>query len=514
MEITSGGTSSACTGRKREAVLLFVATFLSLFEATSTVPPHILLILADDYGWHDIGYHDSAIRTPNLDKLASEGVKLENYYVQPICTPTRSQLMSGRYQIHTGLQHAIIWPCQPHCLPLEEVTLAEKMKESGYATHIVGKWHLGMYKEACVPTQRGFDTFFGYLTGSEDYYTHNRSYNNFKGMDLRHDMKVVQPEYNGQYSTFVFAKKAQEIIEKHDPKSPLFLYLPFQAVHGPLQVPAKYEEPYQNITDKKRRTYAGMVTCMDEAVGNVTKTLQDSGLGDNTVIIFSTDNGGQILEGGNNWPLRGWKGSLWEGGVHGVGFVNSPLLQRNVTGTVNKELIHVSDWFPTLVHIAGGQLNGTKPLDGYNQWETISKGTESPRKEILHNIDPLQPPPPGKYNVKHTQNLFNPTIRAAIRVGDWKLITGDPGNSSWIAPPESGIIPPHPSDVPGKMIWLFNIAEDPNEYRDLSLFRPDKVNELLERLEALYKSSVPVDYPDDDPKCNPGKLGGSWGPWE
>ncbi|XP_002735557.2 arylsulfatase B-like [Saccoglossus kowalevskii] len=481
----------------------------------SSSPTHIVFILADDYGFHDIGYHDSIIKTPNLDRLASEGVKLENYYVQPKCTPTRSQLMSGRYQIHTGLQHGIIWPCQPSCLPINEVTIPQKLKESGYATHIVGKWHLGMYKKECLPTERGFDTFFGYLTGSEDYYTHNRSYDKFHGMDFRENMQIVQPQYNGQYSTHVFAEKAKNIIKSHDPQIPLFLYLPLHAVHGPLQVPDQYEKPYTNITNKQRRTYAGMVSCMDEAVGNITQTLEDAGLYDNSVIIFSTDNGGQVTAGGNNWPLRGWKGSLWEGGMHGVGFVNSPLINHQARGTTSKELIHVTDWFPTIVHLAGGSVSGTQPLDGYNQWETISNGKKSPRKELLHNIDPKRTTlQTSNNNMIYRKDMFDASIQAAMRVGDWKILTGNPGNSSWIPPPESSITPPHPTDIPGKNIWLFNIAEDPNEYNDLSLSRPDKVNELLEILQQYYKTSVPVHYPDDEPACDPDKNDGAWGPWQ
>eukprot|EP00057_Strongylocentrotus_purpuratus_P023089 XP_011677563.1 PREDICTED: LOW QUALITY PROTEIN: arylsulfatase B-like [Strongylocentrotus purpuratus] len=357
---------------------LFCLAFLTFsnFSTLHALPPNIVFILADDYGFHDIGYHNNdIIKTPNLDALASAGVKLENYYVQPICTPTRSQLMSGKYQIHTGLQHGIIWPPQPNCLPLGDPTLADKLTQAGYDSHITGKWHLGFYKKACWPTNRGFKSFLGYLAGSEDYVTHSRGYvfnsEHWHGLDFRDDLEPAS-NYSSIYSTHVFAQRAQQVIEQHDKQKPLFLYVPFQAVHGPLEVPDSYREPYMFIADKNRQIYAGMTTCMDEAVGNITDTLKKEGLWSNTVFIFSTDNGGQILDGGNNWPLRGWKGSLWEGGTHGVGFVTSPLLPAEVQGTVNRELIHVSDWYPTLVEgIAGWNLNGTK-LDGYNVWDTIS----------------------------------------------------------------------------------------------------------------------------------------------
>ena len=186
--------------------LTALAFALARAEASSNAkPPHILLIVADDYGWSDVGYHGSVIKTPNLDQLSHDGLRLENYYVQPICTPTRSALMSGRYPIHTGMQHDVIHPRQPFGLPTNFTLLPQRLKESGYRTHIVGKWHLGFFAKPYLPLERGFDSFFGFLDGSEDHNTHKV----YGFLDFR-DGKEIATGYDGVYSVRCFMKVSTE----------------------------------------------------------------------------------------------------------------------------------------------------------------------------------------------------------------------------------------------------------------------------------------------------------------
>ncbi|CAL1567902.1 unnamed protein product [Knipowitschia caucasica] len=506
--------------------LFYFFIFISFSTSAAAPQPHVVFIMADDYGWYDVGYHGSEIKTPHLDSLSASGVRLENYYVQPICTPSRNQLMTGRYQIHTGMQHSIIWPCQPYCVPLNETFLPHLMKKSGYSTHMVGKWHLGMYMKDCLPTRRGFDSFFGYLTGSEDYFTHTHcamvSTNLSRcALDFREGEEVTNA-YKGSYSTELFSERATSIIQTHNPKQPLFLYVALQAVHAPLQVPMRYLSPYGFIKDHNRRMYAGMVSAMDEAVGNITAALKQSGLWENTVLVFSTDNGGQTMTGGSNWPLRGRKLTLWEGGIRGVGFVAGPLIKQ--PGSVSHELIHISDWLPTLVALAGGRTNTTKPLDGFNVWSTISEGHASPRLELLHNIDPLfEDHYPCEGNGGNltlaqtdsgkswTYSGFNISFHAAIRWSNWKLLTGNPGCGAWFPRPEqntSSILDMRPL----KPVMLFDIDKDPQERNEVSAKFPTVVEYLLGRLAVYQKQALPIIYPDNDPRCDPGPAG-AWGPW-
>ncbi|XP_072020509.1 arylsulfatase B-like [Amphiura filiformis] len=304
--------------------------------------PHIVFILADDLGWHDVGFHDSEIKTPFMDGLAYSGVRLDNYYVQPVCSPTRASIMTGLYTSHNGINRWIR-PMEPTCLPLHLPTIADSLRQNGYATHLVGKWHLGMARNSCLPLNRGFDTFFGIYTGSTDYYTHRAKVNapsysfSVDGYDFRDNERVAK-ELSGQYATNLYGNRALEIIDQHANnkiQKPMFLFLSMQTPHSPIQAPdgKRFLAQYGDIQKETRRLYAAMVSSMDEAIGNVTQSLDKYEMRNNTVIIFSSDNGGKYQYGGNNKPLRGEKHQFYEGGIRAAAFVNSPLLSPTVNGT-------------------------------------------------------------------------------------------------------------------------------------------------------------------------------------
>ncbi|XP_034464542.1 arylsulfatase I [Hippoglossus hippoglossus] len=488
-------------------------------EVEASRPPHLIFIMVDDQGYADIGYHGSDIHTPVLDQLAADGVKLENYYVQPICSPSRSQLMTGRYQIHTGLQHSIIRPRQPLCLPPDAPTLPERLVEAGYATHMVGKWHLGFCRSGCLPTGRGFQSFLGTLTGSGDHFSY-RSCDGAEacGFDL-HDGDRPAWEMTGNYSTLLYTERVKQILRSHDLHKPLFLYLSLQAPHTPLQVPDHFLHQYDSQGNRLRRHYAAMLSCLDDGVGQVVQQLKTSGFYENSVLIYSSDNGGQPLSGGSNWPLRGGKGTYWEGGIRAVGFVHSPLLKRK--GVVSRALMHVSDWYPTLLGLAGA-LHSHLDLDGHDVWGSISEGLPSPRTEILFNIDPVSRKPGEPYDKALVLNgfgIWDTAVRAAIRAGDWKLLTGNVGDGDWIPPQALPVGPERWQRLEkrrnklGKSVWLFNVSSDPYERTDLAEARPEVVKHLMTRLAEYNQTAVTAMNPPDDPMADPELHGGVWGPW-
>ncbi|XP_070567143.1 arylsulfatase I-like isoform X2 [Ptychodera flava] len=432
--------------------------------------------------------------------------------------------MTGRHPIHLGLQHDTITADHPYGLPLNETTMAQYLKKLGYSTHIVGKWHLGYYAWEFTPLFRGFDTHYGYYNGEEDYYIHTAQTNKYIGLDFRNNRELERSVF-GEYSTELFTEKAVNIIKNHNQKQPLFLYLPYQAVHSanrkvPLQAPYKYTCRFPYILDEKRRTFAGMVSALDDGIGQVIAALRESGLYNNSVIVFSTDNGGPAagfdMNHASNWPLRGIKHTLWEGGVRGDGFINSPMLEK--PGRISEEMIHVCDWLPTLYHLAGGNMTDLPVnLDGLNVWQTLSQGKPSPRNEILHNIDPI-------------------AGSAALRMGEFKIIMGEDEGGKWDEwyQPEgyNGAPKPIPHDPraavvhcgkkpanastncqPKQKPCLYNVILDPCEYHNIAEQYPDVLQIMQDRLEEYNKTVVYPINKEGDPKADPKLHGYAWIPW-
>jgi len=316
-----------------------------------------------------------------------------------------------------------------------------------------------------------------------------------------------------------YQRKAVDLISNFpaDGDEPLFLYLPFQSVHFPLEVPQRYVDLYSHIKNENRRKFSGMVTAMDDAIGEIISMLAMKGMFEDTLFIFTADNGGQTLFGGNNWPLRGRKATLWEGGVRATGFISGAGVQG---GRISKEFVHISDWLPTLAHVAGVDTNGTKPLDGIDAWDALSKPDgKSKRTELLHNIDPMfnrpydpQPklkPYPNRHGVNTTWG------HTALRWGNWKLFTGDPGDEKRTPVPttesddelESVPVELQPS------VRLYDVVADPTESAEVSEFFPEVVDEMLAKIAAYNYTAVPVTWRKFDCNCDPAKNGGVWEPW-
>ena len=420
--------------------------------AANQTPPNIVYIITDDQGWKDVGYHGSDIKTPNIDKLAAEGARLEQYYAQPMCTPTRAALMTGRYPFRYGLQTAVIPQGGTYGLALDEYTLPQMLKDAGYATAMSGKWHLGQAKPEYWPHRRGFDSFYGAILGEIDHFTHKADNGT---SDWFRNGKPIKEE---GYDNILFGREAVRVIDEHDGKKPLFLYLAFTAPHTPFQAPKEFIERYSNIADESRRTYAAMISVADDEIGKVVAALEKRGMRENTLIVFQSDNGGVVnalfagesaVKGklpADNGPFRDGKGTTYEGGTRVAALLNWP---GKIKPGVVDEMVHVADMLPTLATVAGTTPAKSKPLDGLDMWPSIADGKPSPRTEVVYNIDPTG---------------------GAVRQGDWKLV--------WTA-----MMPPK--------LELFDISKDPSETTNLADQNPDIVKKLQARMVELASQMSP-----------------------
>lgn len=422
--------------------------------ACAEAQPNIVYILADDLGWKDVGFHGGAIRTPNLDRLAASGAVLNALYAQPFSTQTRAALMTGRYPMRYGLQTMSIMPASRFGLPVEERTLGEALKQAGYSTAFVGKWQLGHAQPEFWPTRRGFDYFYGTLSGKVDAALKKSS-----KVDWRRNEQPLQED---GYVTQLLAKDAVRVIERHDGARPLLLVLSFTAPAAPVGAPRQFVEQYRELSEPAQRNYAAAVSALDQAVGEVLAALRRRQMLDNTLIVFHSDNGGALPTryptgdadvrdfAADNGIYREGKGSLYEGGVRVVAVISWSAKIK--PGSTVVQFLHVSDLYATILKLAGAALEQPKKLDGIDMWPVLAQGQLSPRKQVLINVE---------------------DFRGAIRIGEWKLIVH--------------------AALPAK-VELFNIANDPEEVENLADKYPERAKEMMAVLTDYAYDMAPSKY--------------------
>jgi arylsulfatase A-like enzyme len=440
---------------------LAVAPACSGRAAAEDRRPNILLILADDLGWGDVGWNGSKIRTPVLDRLRREGVELTQHYVNPQCTPTRSSLLSGRYA--SRLDNLVAFNAR--AFPEGTMTLPIALQEAGYSTALIGKWHLGTEPGARPWERQGFDYTYGALTGAVHPWQHTYR----KGPDEhtwhRNGRRLDE---TGTHTTDLLAREALAWLGRQDGKRPWFLYVPFFASHTPVDAPPEWKARYQDVKffdDEKENEsavrYAAMTAQMDDAIGKLVDAVRARGWADRTLVVFHTDNGpvGGPWRGGgatygtpplpSEWlgsaaPLRGRKGTTWEGGVRVPALAYWPgvLAPRSMTAPAC-----AADWFPTLSALAGWRPGRDLKWDGRDIWPWLTGAVARPPERVIY--------------CKYAGGM------AFLRRGDWKLVT--PGDSAFAR----GLMP---GDDRGDQ--LFNIADDPNETHDRAREEPAVLADL------------------------------------
>jgi arylsulfatase A-like enzyme len=405
--------------------------------------PNILILLADDLGYGELSCQGNPqVPTPQIDSIAQSGIRFTSGYVSgPYCSPTRAGVMTGRYQQRYGHEFnpgpAQNAP-QNFGLSLKETTIATRLKEAGYATGMFGKWHLG-YAPPFHPMQRGFDEYFGFLGGAHDY------------LDAAGDahnpiLRGTTPVDNIDYTTDAFGREAVAFIEKHK-REPWFIYLPFNAVHAPLESIEKYLSRFTSIEDKRRHTFAAMLSAMDDAIGSVLAKLRQLNLEDDTLIFFFSDNGGPTASTtSRNDPLRGFKAQTWEGGIRIPFMVQWK--GHLPAGKVDDRPIIQLDVLPTALSAAGVPIKPEWKLDGVNLLPYLQGDKSGPPHQALYW-------------------RFGPQI--AIRMGDWKLVKAPGGGAEG---GESG------GKATTDGAQLYNLSKDISEQNNLADKEPEKVKEL------------------------------------
>ncbi|MEM7261702.1 MAG: arylsulfatase [Planctomycetota bacterium] len=443
--------------RTCSAFLFVVFLSTSLFaDAPQGKRPNIVFILSDDMGWNQPGFNGGNKElTPNIDRFATEGVRLTQFYTHSVCAPTRGAFLTGRYAFRNwmdwrsedfgkpsylkklGLTLAINDRGVPtrriHALDTEERTVAEALKETGYFTSIVGKWHCGEWLPEHLPMAQGFQHQYGHYAWGIDYFDFTIPHNapaRFAVYDWHRNQEPLQEE---GYATDLFAAEAERVIARQTKGKPFFLYLPFNAVHGPINVVPRYTDKYD--------ARSAALKCFDDAVGRILRAIDRQGLRENTLVVVTTDNGG-IFER-MSLPYRGTKNTTFEGGVRVPCIVRWP--GHTKAGTTNDGMMFIADFFSTFISLAGGKHEQKLPVDALDMCGMLFEGKKSPRTEIVFEV---------------TGSVRLPTIRS----GAYKLM-GD---------------------------MLFDIHNDPYETTDIAKAHPEVVAKLSKRLAAVGKERPPL----------------------
>ena len=440
------------------------AVLVAQLTLAADLPPNVVIILADDLGWNDVGYHGSEIATPRLDELAAQGVELDRFYVQPTCSPTRASLMTGKAAMRLGVLSPIS-KNNPTGLPLTERLLPEYFRDAGYQTFMTGKWHLGHTSREYLPTSRGFDHSYGHVTGGIGYWDHVHG----GGLDWQRNGNTLREE---GYSTHLIADEAVHLIKSRDPAKPMLLYASFNAPHLPNEAPPEAIARYAHIDNPYRRTHAAMVSELDAAIGRLVDALDEEDMLGDTLVWFMSDNGGlnpaaapegfrnlstrleswlgkplpvrflefirtNALEGGSdNRPFRKGKQSVYEGGVRVPSFI---YWRGHVAPRRLSKMVTVQDVLPTVLSAAGLD-DANAEYDGGDQWPLISMSVD----------------------------VAAPDYTTQARVGEayyrfpWKLIALASGE-----------------------VELYQIDEDPTEQVDRAADEPGVVAELTNALGAF-----------------------------
>ena len=444
-------------------ILLFLFVLglssLKMQSQASMEKPNIVIILADDMGWGDVGFHGSEIMTPNLNKLANEGVILNHFYTAPVCSPTRAGLMTGRYPNRFGLRETVVPPWSEFGVDLDEKFLPEYLEEAGYKHRsALGKWHLGHAKREFLPLERGFTHFYGHYNGAIDYFTHIRE----GELDWHDDLETSRDK---GYSTDLITDKAVENIKEFSKDSPFFIYVAYNAPHGPLQAKKEdlllygYDETKPTIGknsgegsqgkgNTQRQTYSAMVTNMDRGIGRILDELRNQGIEENTLVLFFSDNGAAPEGGGSSGALRGTKFQEWDGGVRSPAVIKWPAGFEG--GKRVDQLTGYIDVLPTLMGVINIEDTNPMPLDGIN---------------ILPILKSQKDPVQRDFYLGYGSMLYD----------KWKLVKANSGNNR----------------MKNKEDQLFEILLDSTESNNKKNKFPEAYHNLLQKVEN-YDSIKPT----------------------